>query len=363
MLLGKKELKVPLIQGGMGIGISMGNLAGNVAKCGGLGVISATNIGYKSKTFWKNATQDNQTELRAQIAHAKAVADGEGLIGINVMMATTDCDLLITQAVKSGIDCIIVGAGLPVKLPEHVVGTDVAIAPVVSSAKTVHSLCRYWERKYNRCPDFVVLEGPKAGGHLGFETDDIKQELALQGLLDEVKEELKWVEEKFKRQIPVFAAGGLSNRSKIEEIIRGGADGVQVGTRFIATRECDASPAFKELYVKSSTSSLAIIESPVGMPARAIETKFTKTLETKSRIAPKACVNCLTRCDPHTTRYCISHALIEAVKGNYEEGLFFAGESLDDIKGIQTVEDLMTELMPSWRRLIRPPNNRTGELY
>ncbi|MFI3251328.1 MAG: nitronate monooxygenase family protein, partial [Eubacteriales bacterium] len=249
---------------------------------------------------------------------------------------------------------ILLGAGLPTKLPDGVMESKVAIAPIVSSGKTVNGLCRYWDRRYHHAPDFIVLEGPRAGGHLGFSSDEARNPPSLIDLLHEVKEEVKATEDKYGRAIPVFAAGGLSNRSKIEEVIRAGADGVQVGTRFIATKECDASQAYKEVYVKSSSSNLVILDSPVGMPARAIDTPFVQLLSQKKRIPPKACVKCLVPCDPYTTRYCITNALIEAQKGNLEQGLFFSGDSLDDIKEILSVEDLMTELMPSWKRLTRP---------
>lgn len=351
MKLGAKELKVPLIQGGMGIGVSMGNLAGHVAKCGGMGVISTANVGFKSPSFQRSPVQANRIALMKEIKKAQEIAKGKGLVAINVMMATTACDIQVAQAINAGVDCIIAGAGLPVKLPEAVVEKDVAIAPIVSSAKALDGLCRYWGRRYKRAPDFVVIEGPKAGGHLGFSKEELHDPPALENIFTEVKEFVDVIEQWAGRKIPVFVAGGVGNQEAVARMMALGADGVQVGTRFIGTEECDASPTYKEMYVNNNSSNLQILRSPVGMPGRAIQTNLLDALGRGGRIPPTSCVDCIITCDPAKTSYCISNALIKAVEGNIVEGLFFSGTSIDDVKEIITVEALFDELMPHWRSL------------
>lgn len=349
MRVGKKKLAVPLIQGGMGIGVSMGNLAGSVAKCGGMGVISAVNVGFHSPNFVRSPVQANRIALMQEIRKAKAIAGEKGLVAVNCMMAATSSDIQIAQAVNAGADCIIVGAGLPVKLPEAVVGTDVAIAPIVSSGKALDTLIRYWIRRYKRVPDFVVVEGPGAGGHLGFTYEELRNPPTLEELLAEVQEITRPLEQKYKIKIPIFMAGGITNRGRIEKLQSLGAAGVQLGTRFIATHECDASIPFKEMYVKHGIDDLELIKSPAGLPGRVIHTNLVNALKKKGRIPPNHCVDCLTTCEPAKTNFCISRALAEAHRGNEIEGLFFAGKSIESVKEITSVEAVFDEMMPHWR--------------
>lgn len=351
MKLGKKKLAVPLIQGGMGIGISMGNLAGNVAKCGGLGVISTANVGFRSPNFVRSPVQSNRVVLMQEIKKAKDIADGKGLVAVNAMMATTGCDIQIAQAINAGVDCIIAGAGLPVKLPEAVVDKDVSIAPIVSSAKAIDSLCRYWKRRYNRAPDFVIVEGPLAGGHLGFSLEELRNPPSLLEIVKEVREALVPVEHSLGHRVPVFAAGGIQNHGEVELLMANGADGIQLGTRFVATHECDATLGFKEMYVKHSSQDLEIIKSPAGLPGRAIHTNLIDAIKRVGRIPPNHCVDCLHTCVPNKTHFCISRALAEAFRGNEVEGLFFAGLGIDSVKEITSVETVFDEFMPNWRTL------------
>lgn len=351
MKIGKKSLPVPMIQGGMGIGVSMGNLAGHVAKCGGMGVISTANIGFQSPHFYRSPIQANRIALMREIRKAQDLAEGKGLVAVNVMMATVGCDIQIAQAVNAGVDCIIAGAGLPTKLPEAVVGKEVAIAPIVSSAKALDGLCRYWNRRYNREPDFVIIEGPQAGGHLGFSQEELRNPPPMSEIFTETKAFVSRIEQMAGRKIPIFVAGGYGNRAAIQRALDMGADGVQVGTRFIATEECEASNPFKTMYVTNNSDNLQVLRSPVGMPGRAIRTNLLDALARVRRIPPRRCVDCISTCDPGKTSFCISDALIKAFDGNIIEGLFFAGTSIDDVKEIITVEALFDELMPSWRKL------------
>ncbi len=351
MKIGNKTLQVPLIQGGMGIGISMGNLAGSVAACGGMGVISTANTGFRAPTFVKNPVQANRVALMQEIKKAQGIAEGNGLVAVNAMVATTGFEVQVAQAITAGADCIIAGAGLPVKLPEAVVEEDIAIAPIVSSGKAISSLCRYWGRRYKRAPDFVILEGPEAGGHLGFSLEELRNPPSLSSLLADVKTALEPIQDEVGKEIPVFVAGGVKTRSEVVKYQKEGAAGVQLGTRFAATHECDACQAYKEMYVKYNSEDCEIIKSPAGMPGRAIHTNLVSAIKKVGRIPPNHCVNCLHTCNPAKTHFCISRALAEAQRGNEVEGLFFAGKGIDSVKEILSVEEVFDEYMPNWRDL------------
>ncbi|MFI3254663.1 MAG: nitronate monooxygenase family protein [Eubacteriales bacterium] len=349
MKLGNKNLPVGLVQGGMGIGISMGNLAGHVARCGGMGVISTANTGFRDPHFVRSPIQSNQISLMKEIRKARDLSQGRGLIAINAMVATTGCDIQISQAIQAGIDCIIAGAGLPVKLPELVGDRDIAIAPIVSSGRAIDSITRYWMRRYKRAPDFVIVEGPEAGGHLGFAPEELHRPPSLESIVAEVHKVLIPLEESQGRRIPIFAAGGVNTRSRVEQLRRVGATGIQLGSRFVATHECDASDGFKEMFVKHSSQDLVIIKSPAGLPGRAIRTNLIEALKKVPRIPPNHCVDCLITCEPAKTTFCISRALAEAQRGNEVEGLFFAGHGIDAVTEITSVEAVFDEFMPNWR--------------
>ena len=347
MYIKNKELKIPLIQGGMGVGISLGNLAGHVAKHEAMGVISTADTGFMEPDFWKNPNASNLRGLEKEINKAKKIANGNGLIAINAMVATTYYAESVKTAVQAGIDCVISGAGLPLELPALVKGYDTAIAPIVSSAKAANVICRVWDKKYQVIPDFIVIEGSEAGGHLGFSKEELQNNTAkpLLEILQEVLVIIKPFEEKYGRKIPVFVAGGVYTNGDVKTFMDAGADGVQVATRFIATYECDASMAYKQVFLNAGKDDIQIVQSPVGMPGRALRTPLIERLEKEKRISPKKCTLCLHACDVKTTPYCITNALIEAVKGNYEEGLFFCGSNAWKMNRIVSVQELIQELM------------------
>lgn len=344
--IGEFTLDVPIIQGGMGVGISLGNLAGNVAKNGAMGVISTAHPGYRAKDFETNSLAVNRRELANEIKKAKEIAAGHGMVAINAMVALSDYAGLVTSAVKSKVDAIISGAGLPMNLPSFVKGTSVKIAPIVSSGKAAKLICRAWDRKFNVAPDFVVIEGSEAGGHLGFHKEDVlnKTTASLEDIFNEVKETLKPFVEKYQKEIPIFVAGGIFTNEDIKKYISLGADGVQMGTRFICTHECDADIKYKEAFINASKEDIEIVRSPVGMPGRAIMTKLTETLKTGTKIPVKKCYNCLIPCDIKTTPYCISTALINAARGNLDQGLVFSGSNGYRNEKIVSVKELIDEL-------------------
>ena len=353
MKIGNKELQVPIIQGGMGVGVSLGNLAGHVAKCGGLGVISSVNAGYKEPRFGADPKEANFFALKNEIKKAKTIANVNGLVSVNIMTAVSNYEETARIAAEAGADVIISGAGLPLKLPEYIEGTDTLFAPIVSSGKAAALLCKNYSKKYHRLPDFFVLEGHMAGGHLGFSYDELvcRNAKSNDEILTEVFEAVKPYEEEAGRKIPVFVAGGVFDGRDMAHFMKLGAAGVQIGTRFIATEECDAHPNFKQMMVDAKAEDVRIVASPVGMPARALYTPLLKRLESGEKFRALKCNNCLTACKKgDNIPYCISRALIEAVQGNVEDGLFFCGENVHRIERIVTVEALMKEILEEAQR-------------
>ncbi len=353
MQIRDKLIPYPLIQGGMGVGISMGNLAGAVAGCGGIGLISTANIGFLEPDFYENSLIANQRALTKQIKLAKEKSGGVGLVGINAMVATVQYEPLVRTAIEAGADCIISGAGLPLRLPEYTDGSNILIAPIVSSAKATATISRFWDKKYKRAADFLVIEGPRAGGHLGFHGDELIEHTtqSLATILQEVKEVIAPYEQSYGRKIPIFVAGGVNTPTEISKMLALGADGVQVATRFIVTEECDASPAYKQCYIKAKNEDALIVKSPVGMPARALQSPFLEKLQKEQRIPPTKCINCIHTCNPAETPYCITNALIKAFEGNWEEGLFFCDDDLSILTTMTTVPELMKELTSPWRNI------------
>ena len=342
-----KLLSIPLIQGGMGIGVSLGNLAGHVAKCGGMGVISTAHPGYHQPNFYKDTLATNLKALDEEIKKAKEISGGKGMVAVNVMVAIVDYEEMVEQSIASGVDAIISGAGLPLTLPKYTKDKDIAIAPIVSSGRVATLICKTWDKKYHVIPDFIVIEGSEAGGHLGFDKDDLMQHKteSLEKILADVLKAIEPYETKYDRKIPIFVAGGIYTGKDIRHFLDLNASGVQMATRFITTHECDASDAYKQAFLDCHKEDIQIVKSPVGMPGRAIKTKLIERLNEGERIPLTHCFNCLKPCDPKTTPYCISMALIKAVEGNIDEGLVFCGSNAYRNNKIVHVEELIDELM------------------
>ncbi|MDL2310666.1 nitronate monooxygenase family protein [Peptostreptococcaceae bacterium OttesenSCG-928-C18] len=349
--IGSKGLDIPVIQGGMGVGVSLGKLAGSVAKEGAMGTISMVNIGYKEKDFYKNKLQANVRAFNKEFSKAREISAGKGIIATNIMAALTDYKDLVKEAVKSKVDAIVVGAGLPLNLPELVGTKDILIAPIISSVRALSVVVKSWMRKYERVPDFVVLEGKGAGGHLGFDEEEISvNKISLEKLTKEVVSYLKDLKEKIGYKIPLFVGGSFFDGNDLNMVREWGAEGIQMGTRFIATEESDVGDKFKNIIVNSSKEDISLLHSPVGMPARAIKTPLLKKIK-KGRIPSKRCINCLTPCNPKTTDFCISDALISAAYGDVENGLFFSGSLAHRVKEITTVGKIFEEIKSQWRNI------------
>lgn len=337
--------KYPIIQGGMGVGVSMHMLAGNVAKEGGIGIISTADIGYQDKEFDKNPIKANLKAIGEEIKKAREIAPN-GIIGANIMVALNNYGEIVKECVKNKIDLIVSGAGLPKDLPSFIKGSKTKIAPIVSSGRCAKLISKMWINKYNYAPDMIVIEGPEAGGHLGFKEEELfsNNKPKLENITEDVIKEVKKIEKESGKKIPVIVAGGIFNGKDIAKYIKLGADGVQMATRFVATEECDASYEFKKAYVEAKKEDIKIIKSPVGMPGRAIKNEFIKKVE-KSKSKITKCYKCIKTCNPLETPYCITKALINAVKGNVNEGLIFCGSNVDKINKIVTVKELMQELI------------------
>lgn len=343
--LKNKLLSLPIIQGGMGIGVSRCRLAGAVAKEGCMGVISTAQVGYDEPDFSRHPEEANLRVLPEQIRKAKEIADGEGMVAVNIMAVTQLYETYVKTVCEAGVDAIISGAGLPTNLPKYAEGYDVALAPIVSSAKSANVILKYWDKKHHCTADFLVIEGPKAGGHLGFtneQLDDIES-LDYDNEIQKIIEVKHTYEEKYGTPIPVFVAGGIFTAKDTAHALELGADGIQAATRFVATEECDASDAYKQAYINAHEEDVVIIKSPVGMPGRAIRNAFIDDI-TANPGKVNYCFNCLKACNPATAPYCITQALINAVKGDLDHGLIFCGSRVSEINEITTVPKLIAEL-------------------
>lgn len=329
----------------MGVGVSGYRLAGTVAKEGGIGIISTADIGYRESDFQNDPVKANLRAIKKEIDQARAIAPN-GIIGINIMCALNNYAEMVKEVVKKGIDLIISGAGLPKELPELIKGTKTKIAPIISSARGAKLITKLWRTKHNYIPDMIVVEGPEAGGHLGFKLEELEGENKpnLEEITKEVINEMKKVEEETGKEIPVIVAGGIFNGKDIARFLKLGASGVQMATRFVTTVECDASDEFKNAYINCKKEDIQIVKSPVGMPGRAIRNTFMEKVKVE-RPKIEKCFKCIQTCDVKETPYCITRALINAVKGKMDEALIFCGSNTYRLKEIIPVHNLMKELV------------------
>ncbi|MEA1912386.1 MAG: nitronate monooxygenase [candidate division WOR-3 bacterium] len=347
--IGGLEAKIPIIQGGMSVGISLSGLASAVANEGGIGVIGAAGIGMLEPDFKTNFREANKRALRKEIRKAREMTDG--IIGVNIMVALSDFDDFVSVAVDEGADIVFLGAGLPLRNLRTLSEASTKVVPIVSSARAAKIIFQYWKKKYNHIPDAVVVEGPLAGGHLGFKEEQIENpDYALDKILPEVISVIKLFEEQFNKSISVIAAGGIYTGVDIRKFIQLGAQGVELATRFVATHECDASIEFKEAYVKCKKEDLIIINSPVGMPGRAIRNKFLEDVSVGIKKPFKCPWKCLKTCDFRKVPYCIALALTNAKKGKFEEGFAFAGANAYRIDKIISVKELIETLLEEYEK-------------
>ncbi len=354
--IGDWEAEIPIIQGGMGVGISLSNLASAVANAGGIGVIATPGIGQFEPDRDTNLKDANKRVLRKEIRKAKAKTSG--IIGVNVMLALSDSDGLIQCSVDEGANVLFLGAGLPIGLPKtlplDMLGElATKFVPIVSSARAAKIIFKSWAKRYSHVPDAVVVEGPLAGGHLGFKKEQIDNpDYSLEKILPEVITMVKSYEEQFNRNIPVIAAGGIFTGADIHKFMQLGVQGVQMGTRFVATYECDVSKEFKEAYIRCKKEDIVIIDSPVGLPGRAIRDKFLERISSGVKETFTCPWKCLKSCDFKNVPYCIGLALTNAKKGDLENGFAFAGANAYRVDKIISVKELIETLVGEYMAVV-----------
>ncbi len=338
--IGNLEINPPIIQGGMGVRVSMANLAAAVANTGCAGIIASVGLGQFENFPGSEFVAVNEEALRNEIRKAKSLTSG--IIGVNIMVALSDYDNLIKTAVEEDVDLIISGAGLPLSLPKHLNGKDIKLIPVVSSARTFQIICKRWKNRFNKLPDAVVVEGVRAGGHLGYSYESIKDDTA--PTLEQTIKEIVKIADSFVPRIPVIAAGGIFDGNDIAHFLKLGVSGVQMATRFVCTDECDAHINFKQAYLNAKAEDMIIIKSPVGLPGRVINNSFVEKIKQGKTIPFKCNYKCLKTCDPKKAPYCIAKVLANAAQGKLGESFVFAGLNAYKCNEIIPVKELVEKI-------------------
>lgn len=335
----------------MGVGISLSGLASAVANQGGIGVIAGAMIGMKEPDVAKDPLTANLRALRNEIEKARQMTSG--IVGVNLMVALTTFSQMVRTTIESKADIIFSGAGLPLDMPKHLFQAceekkeefKTKLVPIVSSARAASVIAKKWISRFNYVPDAFVVEGPKAGGHLGFKAEELHDPAhSLEVLVPEVVEAVKSFEDKYGKAVPVIAAGGVYSGADIKKFLDLGASGVQMGTRFVATHECDADERFKQSYLAAKAEDITIIKSPVGMPGRALDNGFIHAAREGNKKPFKCIFHCVHTCEQEKTPYCIAQALINAMKGNLERGFAFCGANVSRVNKITSVRELMDSL-------------------
>lgn len=346
--IGDLTARLPIIQGGMGVGISLSGLASAVANEGGVGVISCAGLGLIYRHTSSDYMEACIIGLREEIRKAKEKTSG--IIGVNIMMALTNFSDMVKTAIAEKVDVIFAGAGLPMDLPKYrTPECTTKLVPIVSSARAARIICEKWKTLYDYLPDLIVVEGPKAGGHLGFKTNQIDDpNYSIEMLVPDVVKEVAVFEEKYNQEIPVVAAGGLYTGEDVYNIMQLGAKGVQIASRFVTTYECDADIKFKEMYLNATENDVEIIQSPVGMPGRALKGEFLDKVR-QGLTAPKSCpFDCLHTCDYKKVPYCIIVTLYNAYQGKMDKGYAFAGSNAYRATKITSVKEIIDELVEGY---------------
>jgi len=355
--IGKLTMDKPIIQGGMGVGISLSGLASALANSGGLGVVSSVALGLLENDPNMKYREANIVRLRKELRTAKQKTDG--VVGLNIMVAMTDYNELMKCAIEEEVDVVFLGAGLPLRFPkeysvDRIKKIKTHFVPIVSSGRAAQIVFQYWEKSFGRIPEAVVVEGPNAGGHLGFKPEQIKDKnFSLEKIIPEVVDVIAAFEKRLDKDIPVIAAGGIYDGSDILKFLKLGASGVQMATRFVATHECDASNAFKEAYIQCAKEDIEIIQSPVGLPGRAIRNSFVEEVSAGMQKPFKCSWKCLKTCDYRTTPYCIADALVNAQKGQLLKGFTFAGSNAYKVDKIVSVQQLFDSLDEEFNIAVR----------
>ena len=349
LFIGDLLIPIPIIQGGMGVGVSLSGLASAVANAGGVGVISSAGLGILYKKFSTDFLEASILGLKEEIRLSREKS--KGIIGVNIMVAMSNFVDMVKTSIEEKVDIIFSGAGMPLELPSYLEkDSTTKLVPIVSSARAAKLICERWKSHYDYLPDAIIVEGPKAGGHLGFKPDQIENEnYTLEKLIPEVVEEVKIFEKKYSQKIPVIAAGGIYTGADMYNIMQLGASGVQMGTIFVTTDECDASDGFKQAYITAKEGDIEIIKSPVGMPGRAIFNDFLEKVRQGKKQPIRCPFKCIKTCDISSSPYCIITALINAVKGNFANGYAFAGSNAFKATAIVSVKETIAKLLKEFK--------------
>jgi len=342
--IGDITARIPIIQGGMGVRVSLAGLASAVANEGGIGTIASVGLGdfEASKLDFERICRE---ALICELRKAKSLTDGP--IAVNIMGVLSNAKDLIQTTAREGVRLIVSGASLPLKLPEMVEDPRALLIPIISSGRAANLVLRAWDKRYQRTADAIIVEGPLAGGHLGFSAEQLQEpeKYALSILLPEVLDVIKPFEDKYGRKIPVIVGGGIFDGTDIARMLQAGAAGVQMATRFVCTVECDVAQEFKQAYLDAKEEDIVIIKSPVGLPGRAIRNQFLKNLETGLKEKINCPYKCLSTCNVAEARYCIAQALVSAYLGDMNKGLVFCGQNAYRLQKIVTVKELIAELL------------------
>lgn len=350
LTIGDLIANIPIIQGGMGVGISLSGLASAVANEGGVGVISSAGLGLYYMQEANNYIDACIYGLKKEIQEARKKT--KGIIGVNIMVAMTNFSDMVRASVEEQADVIFSGAGLPLDLPSYLGETSkTKLVPIVSSARATKIICEKWKSNYDYLPDAIVVEGPKAGGHLGYKLEQLEDKnFSLEENLPKILQEVDRFEQKYGKKIPVIAAGGIYTGEDIYKIMKLGASGVQMGTRFVTTNECDASQEFKQAYINAKQQDIVIIKSPVGMPGRAINNSFLQQV-LQGEKQPKNCIHhCIKTCDVEHSPYCIILALLNAYRGKLDKGFCFAGSNAYRAEEIISVHETFERIKAEYEK-------------
>lgn len=350
--IGNLHIAFPIIQGGMGVGISLSGLASAVANEGGVGVISSAGLGLLYKKLSPDYLMASILGLKEELRLAREKSKN-GVIGVNVMVAMSNYADMVKTAIKEKADIIFSGAGLPLDLPSFLVkGSKTKLVPIVSSGRAAKIIIEKWKSGFNYLPDAIVVEGPKAGGHLGFKAEQIfDEEYSIEKLIPQVVEVVRGYEIQYNTTIPVIAGGGIYNGEDMYKIMALGASGVQMGTRFVTTEECDASSEFKQAYINAEEKDIEIIKSPVGMPGRAVFNSFLQKVKDGKKMPINCPFHCIKTCDISRSPYCIISALYSAFKGKMNTGYAFCGSNAFKATKIEKVRDIFLEMRDKYKEI------------